>query len=62
MMATQRLYRLTLQGLRDTVMMIIMTLIIAKYKYTLGFHGLRVWPIFALGFRDLRINRTGFWV
>ena len=26
----------------------------------LGFHGLRVWPILALGFRDLRLNRAGF--
>ena len=26
----------------------------------LGFHGLRVWPILTLGFRNLRLNRTGF--
>ena len=25
-----------------------------------GFRGLLVWPILALGFRDLRLNRTGF--
>ena len=26
----------------------------------LGFHGLWVWPILTLGFRNLRLNRTGF--
>ena len=28
----------------------------------LGFHGLPIWPILALEFRDLRLNHTGFWV
>ena len=23
-----------------------------------GFHGLRAWPLLALGFRNLRLNRT----
>ena len=26
----------------------------------MGFHGLRVWPSLVLGFRYLRLNRTGF--
>ena len=33
---------------------------LAPLEGALGFHGLRVWPILALGSRDLHLNRASF--